>query len=75
VLASLLETVHDEHRRDGHLYFVLALARNDPLSSALTRFRSMKVGFEIWEALTPGSRGTMVVPTPTECAYFDMSAV
>ena len=75
VLESLLETIHHQHRTDGHLYFDLALDREDPLSSAVARFRSMKVEFEIWEALTPACPATTRVPDSTNCAYFDMSSV
>lgn len=74
VLGSMLDAVHDEHRTDGYLYFDIALDRTDPLSDALRGFRSMKVEFEIWQAVTPGRR-TSGRLSSTDCAYFDVSLV
>jgi GNAT superfamily N-acetyltransferase len=75
ILQSLLETVHDEHRGDGHLYFDLALDRADPLSSALAHFRSMKVEFDVWEACTGAPQTAVSPPEPSDYAYFDVSFV
>jgi hypothetical protein len=46
-----------------------------PTLSALARFRSMKVEFEIREARTPVGHAATRPPDPDACVHFDMSFV
>jgi N-acetylglutamate synthase-like GNAT family acetyltransferase len=74
VLASLLGAVWERYHNDAYAYFDLALDRADPLTAAMQRFRSMKVEFDLWEAITAARAHTATL-APNDCAYFDMSFV
>jgi GNAT superfamily N-acetyltransferase len=71
-LETLLDHVHDEYRRSGCLYMDLAFDRTDPLVAALRRFRSLKIDFELWAAITPGARPELPLD---DFAYFDIAFV